>query len=97
EFGVYTVFTYPGLFVTFQDNAAVTDVQTTRTSEKTASGAGVGSTEAQLKAKVKGLTCKTESGYRHCYLGKFLPGRRVTDFSMGNGRVTRVDVGLVVD
>jgi hypothetical protein len=98
DFGVYTVFIYPGLFVTFQGNGAVTGVETTRASEKTATGAGVGSTEAQLRAKVKGLTCKTESGYRHCYLGTFLPGRRVTDFSLTvNGRVVRVDVGLVID
>jgi hypothetical protein len=97
DFGRYTIFRYAGLQIMFQDNAAVTDVSTTRAGERTAGGAGVGSTEAQLKAKVKGLTCKTETGYRHCYLGKFLPGRRVTDFAIKRGKVSRVDVGLVAD
>jgi hypothetical protein len=51
----------------------------------------------QLKAGVKGLTCKTESGFRHCSLGKFQAGRRVTDFVVKRGKVSRVDVGVVID
>jgi hypothetical protein len=97
DFGRYTQFRYPGLVVTFQGNSSVTDVSTTRKSERTAAGVGVGSTEAQVKAKVNGVKCKTESGFRHCYLGAFLPGHRVTDFSIKNRRVTRVDVGRVID
>jgi hypothetical protein len=97
DFGKYTQFRYPGLEVNFQGNTAVTDISTTRRSERTASGAGVGSTEAQVKAKVKGVKCATDSGFRHCYLGKFRAGHRVTDFSIRSGKVYRVDVGLVVD
>jgi hypothetical protein len=97
SFGPYTQFKYAGLTVMFQGNKRVTQITTTRSSEKTTTGAGVGSTEAQLRAKVKGLTCKTESGSRHCYLGSFKPHERVTDFSIKKGRVFRVVVGIVTD
>jgi hypothetical protein len=97
DFGKYTVFHYSGLQVNFQGNATVTDVSTTRTGERTASGVGVGSTEAQVKAKVKGVKCETNSGFRHCYLGKLGAGHRVTDFSIKRGKVSRVDVGVVID
>jgi hypothetical protein len=97
DFGKYMIYRYPGLRVSFQGNASVTDMSTTRKSERTARGVGVGSTVTKLKAGVKGLTCKTESGFRHCYLGKFLAGRRVTDFVVKRGKVSRVDVGVVID
>jgi outer membrane protein assembly factor BamE (lipoprotein component of BamABCDE complex) len=97
DFGAYTTFRYAGLAITFQGNAAVTSMSTTRRSEKTASGVGVGSTEAQVRARVSGVTCKTEFGSRHCYLGAFLVGHRVTDFFIKRGRVTRVNVGRVLD
>ena len=97
QFGAATVFRYRGLQVTFQgDVPVVTKVSTTRRSERTKSGVGVGSTEAQLNG-IRGLTCKSESGFRHCYLGKFRAGHRVTDFIVKRGKVTRVDVGIVID
>ena len=77
--------------------ATLTGVSTTRTSERTASGIGVGSTEAQVKAKIKGVKCATDGGFRHCYLGKFRAGRRVTDFAIKRGKVSRADVGVVID
>jgi hypothetical protein len=97
EFGAATVWRYRRLQVTFQGDRSVTAVSTTRRSERTASGVGVGSSEAQLKAGVKGLTCKTESGVRYCYLGKFLAGHRVTDFFLKRGKVSRVAIGVVID
>jgi len=97
SFGPYTQFKYPRLSVLFQSGSTVTQISTTRASEKTKTGAGVGSTEAQLRAKVKGLTCKTEGGFRHCYLGSFRPHKQVTDFSIKKGKVIRVDVGIVND
>ena len=97
EFGAFTIYRYRGLRVTFQGNRTVTAILTTRASERTAAGVGVGSTEGQVRAKVAGVRCGTESGFRHCFVGRFLPGKRVTDFRIKRGRVTSVDVGFVVD
>ena len=99
DFGPYTVLTYkqPLLTITFQGNVGVTSISTTGQSERTSRGVGVASTEAAVKAKVAGVKCKTEAGFRHCWVGAFLPGRRVTDFWIKQGRVTRVVVGLVID
>ena len=97
EFGSFTVYRYRGLRITFQGNRRVTDVFTTRPGERTARGVGVGSTEAQVRARVPGLRCRSETGLRHCFLGRFLAGRRVTDFRIKHGHVTSVDVGFVVD
>lgn len=97
EFGSFTVFRYRALRVTFQGNRTVTDVFTTRPTERTARGIGVGSTEAEVRARVAGVRCRTELGRRHCFVGRFLPGRRVTDFRIRHGRVTSVEVGFVID
>ena len=93
EFGPWTQFVYPRVEVTFQGASSVTGLETTSPKERTARGARVGLTKAQLRARVSGLKC--EPG--HCYLGAFLPGKRVTDFFLRNGRVTRIVVGFVID
>ena len=62
EFGSFTVYRYRGLRVTFQGNRTVTAILTTRATERTAAGVGVGSTEGQVRAKVAGVRCRTESG-----------------------------------
>jgi len=97
EFGAFTIFRHRGLRITFQGNRRVTDLFTTRPTEMTASGVGVASTESRVKAKVAGVRCRTESGFRHCFVGRFLPGRRVTDFRIRSGRVSSVHVGFVID
>ena len=97
DFGKYTIFKYAGLQTEFQGNTTLTGVSTTRRSERTATGIGVGSTQAQVKAKVKGVKCATDGGFRHCYLGKFRAGRHVTDFAIKRGKVSRVNVGVVID
>jgi hypothetical protein len=97
EFGRYTVYRYKGLSVTFQGNLKVTAVSTQSRRQRTLSGVGVGSTESAVRAGVRGVHCRTESGFRHCLLGVQRPGRRVTDFSLEKGLVVRVVVGFVID
>jgi hypothetical protein len=46
---------------------------------------------------VPGVKCRTELGFGHCFLGRFEPGKRVTDFHLRSGKVTRVVVGFVID
>ena len=98
EFGSLTRLVYPGpVTVDFQGNATVTAVWTTGKTERTSRGVGVGSTRAQVLRLVPGARCETTAGFAHCYVGSFEPGRRVTDFRLSNGRVTRVTVGFVID
>ncbi|MDX6478874.1 MAG: hypothetical protein QOG29_1461 [Gaiellaceae bacterium] len=93
DFGAWTRFVYPRVEVTFQGGNAVTGLQTTSPKERTARGAHVGSTRAELLARVHGLKCETG----HCFLGSFAAGKRVTDFFLHGGRVTRIVVGFVID
>jgi hypothetical protein len=98
EFGIYTVFVYPRVRVTFQGGAAATAVETTSKHERTGSGVGVGSKTATVKTRIAGVKCEfSAAGAGHCYLGKFDPGRRVTDFFILKGHVTRVVIGFVID
>jgi hypothetical protein len=97
EFGRYVEFVYPRVTVSFQAGSRVTGLRTRSRLEHTARGIGVGSTEAQVRAKVTSVRCRTESGLRHCFLGRFLPGRVVTDFHIRRGRVSSVVVGFVLD
>ena len=97
DFGPYKVFHYFRLTVTFQGNQQATAVSTRRFNEKTSKGIGRGSTEQELKDAHPGVKCKTEFGVRHCWLGRFRPGHRVTDFRIHDGKVSRVTVAFVID
>jgi hypothetical protein len=97
DFGPWTEFRYPRVRVTFQSGQRVTGLRTSSRLETTARGVGPGSTEAQVRARVAGVRCRTESGFRHCFVGLFLPGRVVTDFHIRRGRVASVVIGYVLD
>ena len=60
-------------------------------------GVGVGSSERAVRAKVGHVRCETIFRFRSCHVGGFTPGRRVTDFLIEAGRVTRVSIGIVID
>ena len=97
DFGTFRELVYRRVTVTFQSGPQVTAVRTTSPLERTARDVGVGSTKAQVKARVHNVRCVNESGFRHCFVGKFLPGRTVTDFRLRNGRVSSVTIGFVID
>ena len=100
EFGNYTVFRYWKLRVTFQGNAGATAVFTTRRRQVTPAGIGVGSTVTEIRAAYPHARCRKESAnFRHCWTGRFEPGRRVTDYRIGidSHRVLSVLVGFVID
>ena len=94
EFGPVTTFRYFRLWVTFQGNREVTAVKTTRKKERTPRGVGVGSTRAQVKARVHRVKCPLPT---LCEKGRLVPGGRVTVFRLFKGRVTSVLVGFVID
>jgi hypothetical protein len=97
DFGPYMIYRYNGIAVTFQGNIKATSIETSSKKQRTASGVGVGSSESAVHAGVPGVKCKTEGGIRHCFIGQFLPGKRVTDFFLKKGVVSRVVIGFVID
>ena len=98
DFGPFTEFRYPKrVRVTFQGDVSVTAISTTGVAERTSRGIGVGSTEAALRAEHPRARCETFVGLRSCHIGRFEPGRTVTDFLLRDGHVTRVTVGIVID
>jgi hypothetical protein len=99
--GRYTEYTYGEVHISLFSGAGgrAFNFFTRGRSARTLQGVGVGSSEAYLRSALRGETCATEAGVRHCYLGRFLPGRIVTDFriSTASNRVTSVTVGRVID
>jgi hypothetical protein len=77
--------------------AKVINLSTRSRRERLANGIGVGSTKREVMRKVAGVKCPVDESF-HCYLGRFLAGRRVTDFQFDSrGRVRDVTVGRVID
>jgi hypothetical protein len=95
-FGTYTTWYYGATSVDMfrTQDKKVFNLSTTSRSEKTSTGAGIGSTAAAVKRGVKGSRCDS----KHCWVGRFEGGRKVTDFQLSTkGRVVRVTVGYVLD
>ncbi|HZV75145.1 MAG TPA: hypothetical protein VFF79_15630 [Conexibacter sp.] len=86
-----------GIVVDYQGARTVSSVTTTGLGDRTAKGVGVGSTEASVRANVPGVRCETTAGSRSCHTHTFTAGRRVTDFFIRGGKVTRVSLGFVID
>jgi hypothetical protein len=98
DFGPFVRYTFAGkIRVTFQGKTHVTAVETTGLGDRTSTGIGVGSSEASLKSKVKGLTCEDFGSVRSCHTGDFLAGKKVTDFRISGGKVESVTVAIVID
>ncbi|HET7855032.1 MAG TPA: hypothetical protein VFL41_01100 [Gaiellaceae bacterium] len=85
---------YARVWVGFRAGRAV-EITTTRSTERTASGIGVDSSESAVRRAYPGVTCAPWSVYRRCRLGSGKPGTRVTDFTIGRGRVLQVTVALL--
>jgi hypothetical protein len=98
DFGPFLQWRFKGgITVIFQGRREVSTVTTTGRGDRTARGVGVGSTEAAVKARVRGVRCETSFGTRSCHTGRFTVGEVVTDFLIRNGKVTRVTIGRVLD
>jgi hypothetical protein len=65
--------------------------------ERTASGVGVASTLAQLRSGLNGETCRRELGIHHCWIGRWKPGKVVSDFFLVHGLVSKITIGYVLD
>jgi hypothetical protein len=97
EFGPTTEYRYRGgLRVLFLRNR-VTLVGTTGLGDRTNRGVGVGSTETRVENRVPGVACETFDSTRICSRGAEQPGERGTFFFIRQGRVTRVDVAVLID
>jgi hypothetical protein len=85
---------YARVWIGFRNRRAV-EITTTRATEHTASGVGVGSTEAAVRRSYPSVVCAPFGGFRRCRLGSSKPGTRATDFMLGHGLVLQVTVQLI--
>ena len=65
--------------------------------ERTTTGVGVDSTLAQVKAGLKGETCRREFGIHHCWKGSWDMGKAISDFRLAHGRVSKITISYVFD
>jgi outer membrane protein assembly factor BamE (lipoprotein component of BamABCDE complex) len=67
-------------------------ISTRNSRERTATGIGVGSTDADVLRRVAGARCATKADVRFCRVGSIRPGRRSTTFQIQQGRVVTITV-----
>jgi hypothetical protein len=87
-------FYYARVWVGFRLGRVV-EISTTRSTERTASGVGVDSTEADVRRSYPSVVCGPAGGFRRCRLGSGKPGTRATDFLLGRGRVLQISILLL--
>ena len=85
---------YARVWVGFRAGRA-TEITTTSSTERTASGLGVRSTEAAVRRAFPRAVCAPWLVFRRCRFGSGQPGTRATDFTFGRGRVLQVTVALL--
>src|SRR5215208_5880232 len=73
---------YARVWVGFR-GGRVTEVTTTRSTERLRNGLGVDSSESSLRSSYPALTCAAATPFRRCRLGGGAPGTRATDFMIG--------------
>ena len=97
-FGRFTRYRYGEVRIEFFDSdSSAFHFYTSGRSARTTNGVGVGSPESYMRSAIVGETCRNEGGLRFCNVGQLEAGRIVTTFRIRNGRVTRVDIGRVID
>ena len=97
-FGRYIRYRYGEVYVElFEDTTQAFHFYTSGRSARTTKGVGVGSPESYMRSAIQGESCRNEGGVRFCNVGKLEAGQIVTTFRIKNGRVTRVDIGRVID
>jgi hypothetical protein len=82
------------VWVGFRLGRAV-EITTTRSTEHTGSGLGVGASEAAVHRAYPSVTCAPSGGFRRCRLGNGQPGTRATDFLIGHGQVLQITISLL--
>ena len=97
ELGPSTIYRYRTYSVTFFAGQRVTQLSTDSRNEQTAQGIGVGSPGDVVREYVAGVKCLADLGDTHCYVGRWAPGAKVTDFTIKAGHVSRITIGYVID
>ena len=98
DFGAFLQWRFRGwITVLFQGRREVSSVSTTGRGDRTRRNVGVGSSEATVRSRVRGIRCETIAGLRSCHTGRFTAGEIITDFHVRDGKVRRVVVGQVID
>lgn len=83
--------------MTFFAGQRVTLLSTISRKEQTAQGIGVGSPGHVVRQFVPGVKCLAGFGDTYCYVGRRVPGAKVTDFTIKAGYVSRISIGYVID